>query len=346
MVTRLALLLHPSANRVYAEASIALTQAELAIVGAAVLDGRLHDVAAESLGGVPALTFAVDALTERDVRHLANVSTAYALFAREGELLRPVVLHRLDRHDDDLLTVLKYAGKTNETFTKLLLNVTVMASAAAPRMLDDRLRVLDPLCGRGTTLNQALMYGWDAAGIDLDRKDVDAYAAFLRTWLKRKRLKHTVEAHPVRHAGQAPAHRVEAAFAADKDAFRSGDRQRVDVVHADTVRAGEFFRPGSFDVVVTDAPYGVQHGSRSAGAGLSRGPLGLLADAVPGWVRLLAPGGAVGIAWNTHVASRPDLVAVLADAGLEVVDDPAYAALRHRVDQSIDRDIVVGRRSS
>ncbi|MCB1251921.1 MAG: SAM-dependent methyltransferase [Austwickia sp.] len=343
-MTRLALLLHPSANRVYAESSIVLTEAELTILSGAVMAGRLHDVRVDALGGVPAITFVVDSLTERDLRHLANVSTAYALFAQEGELLRPLTLHRLDRYDDDLLTVLKYAGKTNETFTKLLLNVTVLASAAGSRMLTDRLRVLDPMCGRGTTLNQAVMYGWDAAGVDLDRKDVDAYAAFLRTWLKRKRIKHTVDAHPVRHAGHDPAHRVEALFASDKAAFQAGDRQRVDVVHADTVRAPEFFKPGSMDVVVTDAPYGVQHGSRSGAAGLSRRPLDLLGEAVPGWAGLLAPGGTLGIAWNTHVAARDDVSAVLADAGLDVVDEAGFGALRHRVDQAIDRDIVVARR--
>ena len=41
--------------------------------------------------------------------------------------------------------------------------------------------MLDPLCGRGTTLNQALTYGYDAAGIDLDGKDFEAYSAFLQT---------------------------------------------------------------------------------------------------------------------------------------------------------------------
>ena len=345
-MTRLALLLHPSANRVYAESSVALTESELAIVGAAALGGRLHDIRVDALGGVAAVMFTVEALTDRDLRHLANVSTAYALFAREGDLLRPLTLHRLDRYDDDLLTVLKYAGKTNETFTKLLLNVTVLASAAATRMLDDRVRVLDPMCGRGTTLNQAVMYGWHASGIDLDRKDVDAYAAFLKTWLKRKRLKHTVETHPVRHAGREPAHRLEASLAVDKESFQAGDRQRVDVVHADTLRAGEFFKPGSFDVVVTDAPYGVQHGSRSAGAGLSRRPLDLLAEAVPAWMSLLAPGGAIGIAWNTRVAARERVAELLGDAGLEVVEEAPYRALRHRVDQAIDRDIVVSRRPS
>ena len=84
----------------------------------------------------------------------------------------------LARYDSDLITIPKYAGKTNEQFTKLLLNLTILlARRPRRRMLDAQLVVLDPLCGRGTTLNQALMYGYDAIGIEIDGKDVEAYAA-------------------------------------------------------------------------------------------------------------------------------------------------------------------------
>ena len=103
-----------------------------------------------------------------------------ALFERDGEALRPVELPRRDRFDDDLLTILKYPGKTNEVFTKLLLNVTVW-SGSANSGSDRPLRVLDPMCGRGTTLNQVLMNGWHAAGLDVDERDFDTYSAFLRT---------------------------------------------------------------------------------------------------------------------------------------------------------------------
>src|SRR5690349_22192213 len=43
------------------------------------------------------------------------------------------------------------------------------------------------LCGRGTTLNQVLMYGWHASGVERDAQDFDAYAAFLPRWLKEDR---------------------------------------------------------------------------------------------------------------------------------------------------------------
>src|ERR1700689_3877688 len=178
---RYALLILPSANRVYAAAATTLTMAELEAFGGSVLGGRIAGAGAGTIGGVPYVTFTADRIDARDAALLANLSSVYALFQVEdggsdgGPLLRPVELRPLGRFDDDLITIQKYQGKTNEQFTKLLLNVTLMASAFAGDLLTRKLAVLDPLCGRGTTLNQALMYGWDASGIDLDDKDFEAY---------------------------------------------------------------------------------------------------------------------------------------------------------------------------
>jgi tRNA G10 N-methylase Trm11 len=244
------------------------------------------------------------------------------------------------RYDDDLITIPKYAGKTNEQFTKLLLNVTLLASASAKSMVDTVLTVLDPLCGRGTTLNQALMYGYHAVGIELDGKDVDAYAAFLRTWLRRKRLKHSTDMHPVRRE----RHTVARCFEALVGDRRAGEPQRATVYHADTTRARDFLRAGCADVIVADAPYGVAHGSRTPDGGLSRRPLELLRAAMPVWAELLRSGGACGVSWNTHVAGRDELAKMAVDAGLTVLDTPAYRGFEHWVDQAINRDILVARK--
>jgi len=334
-----ALLVSPSANRVYAQAAPELTVAELGVLDATVVEGRLGPAIVADLAGVPYVVFESD-LTENDLAHVANVSTAFALYERQGDLLRPVALRGLDRFDDDLLTILKYQGKTNELFTKLLLNVTVQSSSARGRMLTERLRILDPLCGRGTTVNQTLMYGWHAAGVDLDERDVEAYAVFLPTWLKRKRLKHTAGTSRLRRDGRTLGRRFQAELAADKEAWAARETITVTVDHADTTAVPDIFRADSFDAVVTDAPYGVQHGSR-AGATWQRSPLELLAAALPGWVRVLRPGGAVGIAVNTRTSPRAETLAVLADAGLEPLDSEPYRSFQHRVDQAIVRDIVV-----
>ncbi|MGH3400500.1 MAG: TRM11 family SAM-dependent methyltransferase [Streptosporangiaceae bacterium] len=343
---RYALLIRPSANRVYSGTAVALTQAELEVFSRSVLGGRIRDIGAEVIGGVPYVTFGGDLDEAADAAFLAHLSSVYALFQVRDGLLRPFDIPSPDRLDDDLVTIQKYQGKTNEQFTRLLLNVTLLSSAFAPGLADRRFAVLDPLCGRGTTLNQALLLGFDAAGVEHDRKDFEAYAAFIKAWLKRKKIKHHADYDgPVRREGQVIGRRLQVRLAADSADYKAGRTQLLDVVSADSTRAPEFFRRATFDVVVTDAPYGIQHGSTTGGGGgqrrLARSPLDLLADAVPGWAGLLRDGGAMGIAWNTLVAPRAEAARILAGAGLEVLDDGPYRAFEHRVDQAIRRDILV-----
>ena len=345
-MSRYAFLVLPSFNRVYAEAATRLAKAELEVFNQSVLSGRVSGMDDSDIAGVPYVTFNCDALAPRDVEFLANLSSLYALFRVEGEndALYPVRLRRLDRFDDDLITILKYSGKTNEQFTKLLLNVTMLSSRFAPDILTRRLSVLDPLCGRGTTLNQALMYGFNAYGVDIDKRDIETYSSFVQRWLKDKRLKHQADFGPVRRNRQVVANRLRASFAATKDEYKAGDLQHLDVVHAETGKVLDFFRPGSVDLVVADAPYGVQHGSRAAGKRLARSPLDLLSEGAPVWAKALRPGGALGISWNTFVARRDDAAATLAAAGLEVMDNGPYLNFRHRVDQAIARDILIARK--
>ena len=220
---RYALLVVPSANRVYAGHAPRLTAAELSAFAADGFAGELREITETALAGVPYLGFTADApLAETELAYLSRVSTAYALFEVEGDRLRPVALPGSLRYDDDLITIPKYPGKTNEQFTQLLLNLTVLASSRASEMLTRRLFVLAPLCGRGTTLHLALRYGYDAIGIEADGGQVDAYAAFLRTWLRRKRLKHRVDTHPVRQGGRRVARRLEATVAPDVAAAVEG----------------------------------------------------------------------------------------------------------------------------
>ncbi len=345
---RYALLFLPSANRVYSGTAIALTQAELEVFSRSVLGGRITDIGAEVIGGVPYVTFSGDLDETGDTAALAQLSAIYALYQVRDGLLRPLLINTTGRLDDDIVTIQKYPGKTNEQFTRLLLNVTLLSSAFAGGLADGKFAVLDPLCGRGTTLNQALRLGFDAAGVEHDRKDFDAYAAFIKTWLKRKKLKHHADYDgPVRREGQVIGRRLQLRLAGDPADYKAGVTQRLDVVCADTTRAPEFFRAQTFDLVVTDAPYGIQHGSSTGGGDsrrLARSPLDLLAAAVPGWAGLVRAGGALGIAWNTLVAPRAEAAKVLAGAGLEVLDDGPYRAFEHRVDQAIRRDILIARR--
>lgn len=309
-----ALLVLPSANRVYGRAAPALACAELRVVLGV-------EASVESIAGRSYLVFSVDEAV--DAAAVAALSSSFALFeVCGGDLLRPVPLPAVERFDDDLVTIQRYAGKTNEQFTRLLLNV---ARALAGRCA----RVLDPVAGRGTTLNHALLLGWSAAGVEVDGKAVDAYESFLRQWLRDKGVRHSWDAGRVRRDGKVVGRRFSASLDGGLD---------VVVVQDETRMAGEHFRRGSFDAVVGDLPYGVQHGGRSGGSGpRSRSPLAMLEEAVPSWVSVLRAGGSMVLAVNTKVAGLDAVGALLAGAGLDVVSLDGF---EHRVDHAIQRNVV------
>ena len=356
-MTTFAGLLLPAANAVYRNCAPRLSLAELEIFGERALGGRLRELCEITMGGVPYVSFCCDALEPRDVSYLANLSSLYALFeVVDGDLLRPVPLRGLDRFETDLITIPKYRGKTNEQFTKLLLNVTVLASDFAEEMLTRRLRVLDPLAGRGTTLNQALMYGWDCAGVDIDGKSIEEYQRFIVRYLKDNRFKHRLRTSDLRLERQVVGRRLDVDVGLNKETFAAGDAVRITALHADTGELRTFFKAESFDVIVTDLPYGVRHRSRQAGRGRSstprqnprqkeRRPVELLESALPLWAEVLRPGGALGISWNRHVAGREKVVSLVESAGLELVRGAAYGGFKHSVDQSIVRDLVVARKT-
>ena len=254
----------------------------------------------------------------------------------------PIELDPGEALDDDIVTIQRYVGKTNELFTRLLINVTI-ASSLAHRRPDRRVAIMDPLCGRGTTLNCSLLYGYDAAGVEIEPREFDAYCTFLLTYLQRKRIKHTVQTRPGR-AARGKVRRLLVRFSADADAYAAGDTQAVNVVNADTTQTASLFRARTVDAIVTDAPYGVQHGSRRGQHGRSRSPLELIQRALDGWLEVLPDGAPVGIAFNTLVLSRAALADALGAAGLEILSGPGYDDFAHRVDQGIVRDLVIARR--
>lgn len=341
----LALLLKASANRVYGDVALDLAAAELRVLDRHVLGGVVASAERTELAGVEYLLVEGDeALRSPDrLAVLANLSGLHAAFEVEGELLRPLEARPLRRQPEDVTTIQRYVGKTNEAFTHLLVN---LALAVAPdgfgRALSGaRVRLLDPACGRGTSLNRGVVYGLDGFGIEHDQRDVDAYEAFFVGWCKDHRLKHQAERATLRKGRDRPAHRWTVAYGAGKD---RAEHRVVDVVHDDTARLRDHLGARSVDLLVCDLPYGVQHGASPAPGALQRSPSDLLEVALPVWREVLRPGAGVALAWNLRTLPRAELVGRLADAGLELCTDPDDAGFAHRVDRSIQRDVVVARR--
>jgi hypothetical protein len=291
-----------------------------------------------AVAGIEYLAVATDSLDEPIMLALGRLSGFYAAFQREQDRLLPIEVNTPDLFDDDLVTIPKYAGKTNEQFTRLLINVTL---ASMRRPIDGPVSILDPLCGRGTTLSTAMMLGCNAAGVETELRAVEAYAAYLRTYWRRKRLKHSLELNPVRREGSIIGKRLEA------EVMPVGGNRPIalTVFSGDTRQSAVLFGKRRFDAVLADAPYGVVHGSQTDVRGVSgkrdRSAAGLIGDALPVWAGQLKTGGALGLSWNAIGLRRERLLELLAGAGLEPLEFGPYRDFEHRVDSSIRRDVVV-----
>ncbi|GAB2549222.1 TRM11 family SAM-dependent methyltransferase [Brachybacterium huguangmaarense] len=352
----LLLLRAPSANRVYADAAGPLAVREAVRVLEAHL-GVPVTARERRIAGVDHLELRADADPGELARIAATLSSPFAAFepvdgpvadpvddSDEGPdpLLRPVALPDPHRYGSDLETTLRYPGKTNEQFTALLLNLAAAASERRAGLLDGTLRVLDPMCGRGSTLSRALRLGLSATGADIDKADIEAYRAFLLTWMRTHRLKHTSDSGRLASHGTVLGTRFVAELAPDKEARRAGRTQRLELLRCDTTRLGDALGSAGVDALVADLPYGVQHGARTGGA-LARSPLATLAEALPVWRGLLRRDGGMALALNRRTAPFDDAARTLEAAGFAVVS--ADGEFRHRVDQSIDRDVLVAVRT-
>ncbi len=320
------MLLAPSLNRVYAGEAPRLAAAELAVTTGLEVEPVV-------IAGVDYLRFEADA-DEVLLRTVAEQSARLGLYDEAAGLLRPVELPKVDLLDEDLVTIPKYPGKTNEQLTRLLLNVTLSQVALPPGPRT----VLDPLCGRATTLLQAWRLGHDGAGVEADEKAVEAFAAYLKTYLRRRRLKHSADMTPVRREGKSLGKRFDAEVAVEGRSLSLG------IFTGDTRQSAKLWGKRKFDAIVTDAPYGIVHGSVSdvrGGTRKDRSATGLLSDAVPVWAGQLRIGGALGLSWNTLGTPRERLVGILEDAGLTVRDEGPWRRFAHRVDSSVHRDVIV-----
>ncbi len=330
-MVRVALLTKESSNRVYADQAQRLLQAELAAIAPA-LSSPLTSCSMETFGNVDWVVAELDGLSDEDRFLLSNLSGVRALFdvEEDGRFL-PLALERFERFSNDLVTIQRYQGKTNELFTHLMLNLTLAASAPARHRIHrgERARLLDPVAGRGTTLNRGLLYDMDVTGIEVNDVDVDHYRTFLTTWLKDKRMKH-----------QNARERVRKGPAAGSSSFTVsiGDGPTVHIVRGSSEMARTLLPGRRFDLIVGDLPYGVQHKAKAGGAAV-RSPREFLEAALTDWHRLLEPGGALGLAWNLHTLPREQVDDAVRSAGFAPVRYPE--SFEHVVDRSITRDVLV-----
>ena len=338
-----AFLIAPSANKVYGASSIELTAAELRLFARELEELDIRNVDQANIGGLPYITFDCADIDRRKVSFISNLSSGYALFERCDDALVPVELISGEKLDSDLITIQKYAGKTNEQFTRLMLNLGLVCSEFREQAFTGGLHVFDPVFGRGTTLNRALSYGHHVAGTELDKRSFEGYQAFIKTWLKDKRFKHQLVTQPVKKNKKRIATKFDVTLAKNKDALKAGEQQTIKTVNVDASQSLDYFAKDSHHVIVGDLPYGIQHGAVVRGE-VSRTPDALVAKCLPVWTKILKTGGTLSLSWNTRTFARDKLVALLCDVGLTVLNEDLDKAFKHRVDHVINRDLIIAKK--
>lgn len=330
------MLLWPHANVRYQNETLNLAESELRLM----LD--VHNPNAEIARyegmNLPALEITLERADTDLLAALRSHSLMYALFeACECGLMKPIS-GRADAYvGADLPGILKYKGKTNEIFLQLLTNAALYSGGFAHRA-GERLELLDPMCGRGTTLFVAANRGWNATGTDLDKIDLSEAEKFLKRYFEYHRMKHEFKRESRTVSGSKPVSISRFNFADTPGHFKNNDQSNLRLANADAIRIREIFGKEKFHMIVCDLPYGVQH------SGLGGSPEKVLANALPGWKEALKKGGTVAVSFNAQTLKREKVLQLMEAAGLEAKRGGAYECFSHWVEQAVTRDIAVGRR--
>ena len=337
---RYALLLKPHANVRYRQSLQKLAMIELKCMLSA---WGMENVEPQwqMLCGEPFLVFDTDDMTTEAWREISRHSAVcLAAELMENGQLRPIERNVQSLLPDDLPHVLKYKGKTNADFTYMMLHCAKAASAFAHE--EGPLRVLDPMCGKATTLFCAMCEGNDAVGVETDMKSLQEASTYYTRFLKLHMLKHRVKesSHTLSKGGNA--HLITYEAAADAQSMKEGRSIHLDLFNGDAARLSEMVKPGSCHLIVSDLPYGVQHAPRENGGMSALGRL--VARVAPGCVKALKKGGALAFSFNLNTLRRKEVEKILSDAGLEVLAQPPYDDFSHWVEQAVDRDVVIARK--
>ena len=312
------MLLWPHANARYQVETEKLARAELEVMLSRL--GMEYTWEEGGVAGLPSLDFSARPLADAEATVISRHSLLYALFERrEDGALLPLLGREAPRVGGDLPGILKYKGKTNENVTQLLINLAWLAGN-----MPEKAHLLDPMCGRGTALFVALNRGWDVVGSDIDRAALREAEQFFFFFLEYHRFKHTTKRGSLTLRGKKSAPYTDLALA--EGALR--------LAEVDATRVREAFGAAKFDLLCADLPYGVQHGSNM--------PLEtLLRLALPAWAETLKRGAAIALSFNAQTLPARKVRALLAGAGLRVLEGGPYDHFEHWVEQAVTRDIAV-----
>jgi hypothetical protein len=343
------ILQHPGHNRVYYTAAGLLALAELKIASNS-LSIRCNNIQMLDIQGVRYLSFTADeSVADSDLELLSRLSFVFALYEltsqEEVDLLKPILKVNYEYVDSKISSLLKYSGKTNELFTKMMINVALLSSEFR---FSETIELLDPIVGKGTTLFEGAVYGFNVSGVEIEPKSTHAVQIFFKKYLETERYKYSFNRQQVHGKNK-----LEGTFgdmfqyASNKEDFKTEvTRKTLNVVTGSTLNTSKYFKHNHFNIIVGDLPYGIAHGNSLAkkSDSITRNPSELLNECLPDWLKVLKTGGVIVMAWNAFVVNRNKLSKVFLEHGFQVLSDAPYNEFEHLVDRSIKRDIIVAKK--
>ena len=313
---KLALLISPRAKGAYFNDLIEVAKAELAWA-----IGADQAIAYNKIG---AMEFLVIEASESQLPLLSRLSVVYGIFEYQGDQFTPLPIEADFKLHEDFVFGAKFKGKTNELLTQLLINVGLQCIEY--KKLSD-VKLLDPMCGRATTLLWGMRYGMKTKGIEQDAKALPEIRQNVKKWCKIHRQKHQFKDGFVGGKATKGKDNKFIEFAMNDISMR--------VITGDSSKACRLLKDEKFHLIISDLPYGVQHFTTNQ----TRNPIAVLQDCAKDWCDSLKPGGVIVLAFNRNIPKRKELIAVFAEHGLTTMEFTAP----HRMSESIVRDVVVFR---
>lgn len=333
-----ALLIKPIGNIPYFETMKKMCVYEASIMFQAIgVEAITIDV--KKVGQASYMMFELEAsLNDHQLKQIASLSFYYTIFAiDENEHWHPDHNSYANFFGNDLSVRLKYNGKTNESFTRMMINVGLFSSKFHQL---DKISLLDPMCGRGTTLFEGLVLGCDVYGVDQHKQSIHELHNYFSRYLKEGKYKHQMTKGKALMNGKNLGEQSHFITGDSKEALKKKSGQQLKVLCGDTRSTNQFIKKNSIHLIVTDLPYGVQHIGKDEKVSIR--DLDRLLDAsIKSWKQVLKSGGAMVISWNTYTNSRVTIAKALEAHGLHVVEGEAYVNFEHRVSQAINRDLIV-----
>lgn len=344
------ILQHPGHNRVYYNLADKLALAELKIASTH-LAVKSENCRIQEIAGIRYLALDTkEEFKEVDLQILSRLSFVFALYKLKKQddqtILIPLKRFNYEYVNEKISSLLKYPGKTNELFTKMMVNVALLSSEFT---YDHQIELLDPVAGKGTTLFEGTVYGFHATGIEIEPKSVHDATIFFKKFIETEHYKHKTDKRQVYGKSKSEAVYIqEFEYARTKDEFKSDHtRRKLSYVTGNGQDAHHYFKAHSFNLIVGDLPYGIAHGNKGAKKtnSITRNPSELLELCLPQWYKVLKKGGTIVLAWNAFLVSRARLTQIFENNGYTVLSDEPYNQFEHLVDKSIKRDIIVAKKT-